>query len=154
HGLISGPAARKGRAARSGRAARGPLAIRPGRPSHATGPRHHRLDAAPPRALPRLAGRARHAVPGRQHRRRGIVPGLTARTPGEILALWFGPGPFRDRVANWPDVARATLAALRREALVTGNDDITALLHRAERLSRELPLRRAERLRHAGRLPG
>src|SRR5262249_6025533 len=42
HGLISGPAARKGRAARSGRAARGPLAIRPGRPSHATGPRHHR----------------------------------------------------------------------------------------------------------------
>src|SRR5262249_7515797 len=67
------------------------------------------LDAAPPRALPRLAGRARHAVPGRQHRRRGIVPGLTARTPGEILDLWFGPGPFRDRVANWPDVARPTL---------------------------------------------
>src|SRR5262249_4377550 len=41
----------------------GPTRDTTGRPSHATGPRHHRLDAAPPRARPRLAGRARHAVP-------------------------------------------------------------------------------------------
>jgi transcriptional regulator with XRE-family HTH domain len=68
-----------------------------------------------------------------------LFPGLTALSPEAILELWFGSGPFRDRVANWPDVARATLTTLRREALLTGNDHVTALLNRAEQLSRDLP---------------
>jgi hypothetical protein len=50
---------------------------------------------------------------------------------GRLIDLWFGPGPFRDSVRNWPDVMHAGLAALRRDATATADPAVIALLRRA-----------------------
>ena len=67
-----------------------------------------------------------------------LMPGLTSMSATQIVELWFGPGPLRERVENWSDVVRATLTVLRREAVLTGDGDVVALLHRAEELAPEL----------------
>ena len=36
-----------------------------------------------------------------------LFPGLCSLQPQEIVDLWFGPGPFRGMVENWPDVVWA-----------------------------------------------
>jgi transcriptional regulator with XRE-family HTH domain len=69
-----------------------------------------------------------------------LFPGLVGADPAQVIDLWFGPGPFRERVANWPDVVRATLTTLRREALLTGDPQVAELVHRAETLTRDIPL--------------
>ena len=61
-----------------------------------------------------------------------LFPGLTALTPEQVVDLWFGPGPFRDSVQNWPDVLRAGIEALRRDALATDDPQTLTLLRRAE----------------------
>lgn len=68
-----------------------------------------------------------------------LFPGMPQMSPEAVVEMWFGDGRFRDRVANWPDVARAALSTLRREVILTGDELVVALLHRAERLVRNLP---------------
>ncbi|GHF65579.1 transcriptional regulator with XRE-family HTH domain [Deinococcus metalli] len=60
-----------------------------------------------------------------------LIPGLCRLTPDAIVTLWFGEGPLRQLVVNWPAVAWAGLAALRREAALTGDPAIHALLRHA-----------------------
>ncbi len=69
-----------------------------------------------------------------------LFPGVTAMSPEQVVDLWFGAGPYREQVVNWADVVRSTLITLRRELLVTGDGEVAALLHRAEELTRDLPL--------------
>ena len=61
-----------------------------------------------------------------------LFPGLTQLSPGQLIDLWFGPGPFRDQVLNWPQVVQAGLAALRHAAADTGDPEVIGLLRRAE----------------------
>lgn len=61
-----------------------------------------------------------------------LFPGLTQLSSRQVVDLWFGPGPFRDRVLNWPQVVQAGLAALRRAAADTGDPEVIGLLRRAE----------------------
>lgn len=61
-----------------------------------------------------------------------LFPGLTRLSPGQLIDLWFGPGPFRDCVLNWPDVIQAGLVALRHAAADTGDAETIGLLRRAE----------------------
>jgi transcriptional regulator with XRE-family HTH domain len=61
-----------------------------------------------------------------------LFPGLTDLPAEQLIDLWFGPGPFRGSVRNWPDVVQAGLAAMRRDAADTGDPAVIALLHRAE----------------------
>jgi transcriptional regulator with XRE-family HTH domain len=68
-----------------------------------------------------------------------LFPGLTRLSPGQLIDFWFGPGPFRDCVLNWPDVIQAGLAALRRAAAAAGDAEATGLLRRAEAHAPDLP---------------
>ena len=61
-----------------------------------------------------------------------LFPGLTRLPADQMIDLWFGPGPFRDSVRNWPQVMHAGLAALRRDAAATDDPQAIALLQRAE----------------------
>ena len=61
-----------------------------------------------------------------------LFPGLTRLTPGQLIDLWYGPGPFRDQVLNWAEVVQAGLAALRQAAADTGDAEVIRLLGRAE----------------------
>ena len=61
-----------------------------------------------------------------------MFPGLTQMPAEALIDLWFGPGPFRDSVQNWPDVLNAGLAALRRDAAATGGPTTLTLLRRAQ----------------------
>lgn len=60
-----------------------------------------------------------------------LFPGLTELGPEALVDLWFGPGPFRDAVQNWHDVARAGVAALAQDAAGTDDPQTLALLDRA-----------------------
>lgn len=64
-----------------------------------------------------------------------LFPGLTGLPAEQLIDLWFGPGPFRDSVQNWPDVVQAGLAALHRDAVTTGDPAVIALLQRAETMA-------------------
>ena len=70
-----------------------------------------------------------------------LFPGLTKLTPDQLIDLWYGPGPFRDQVVNWPDVVQAGLAALRHTAADTGDTEVIRLLRRAEAHLRDRPAR-------------
>jgi hypothetical protein len=61
---------------------------------------------------------------------------MCALQPQEIVDLWFGPGPFREMVENWPDVVWAGVAGLRRESMRTSDPQLLDLLRRAERHAR------------------
>jgi transcriptional regulator with XRE-family HTH domain len=60
-----------------------------------------------------------------------LFPGLTQLSAGQVIGLWFGPGPFRDRVLNWPQVVRAGLTALRHAAADSGDPEVIRLLRQA-----------------------
>ncbi len=64
-----------------------------------------------------------------------LFPGLTRLSPEQLIDMWYGPGPFRDQVVNWPDVVQAGLAALRHAVADTCDTEIIRLLQRAEALS-------------------
>lgn len=68
-----------------------------------------------------------------------LFPGMCALSPQALVDLWFGPGPLRDVVENWQDVVWAGVAALRREAARASDDELPALLRRAEAHARQLP---------------
>src|SRR5579859_4665828 len=68
-----------------------------------------------------------------------MFPGMCDLAPEAIVDLWFGPGPFRERVQNWPDVVWTGLGALRREAAGSPTADLLELLRRAEAHARHLP---------------
>src|SRR6266571_3047946 len=69
-----------------------------------------------------------------------LFPGLCSLQPHAIVDLWFGPGPFRDMVENWPDVVWAGVAALRREAIRIANPQLAALVRRAEAHLKTVPM--------------
>ncbi len=68
-----------------------------------------------------------------------LFPGMCALQPEEIVDLWYGPGPFRDMVENWPDVVWAGLATLRREATRSADPRLDALVKRAEAHLKTIP---------------
>jgi hypothetical protein len=68
-----------------------------------------------------------------------ITPGLVGLEPEELVERYFGPGPWRDTVVNWTDVATAWLARQRFEAHRTGDPRLEQLITRAERLIGPLP---------------
>lgn len=68
-----------------------------------------------------------------------LFPGLAGLSPEQLIDLWFGPGPFRNYVTNWAEVAQAGLAALRDTAADTGDDETLRLLRRAEAHARDRP---------------
>jgi hypothetical protein len=68
-----------------------------------------------------------------------LFPGLTTLTPDQLIDLWYGPGPFRDHVVNWPDVVQTGLQALRHAAAGTGDTEVIRLLGRAEAHVRDRP---------------
>jgi len=68
-----------------------------------------------------------------------LFPGMCSLAPEAIVDMWFGPGPFRERVENWRDVLWAGVGALRREAARTSNGAVLDLLRRAEQLARDVP---------------
>ncbi len=61
-----------------------------------------------------------------------LFPGMCSMQPEAIVDMWYGPGPFRDLVENWPDVVWAGVATLRREARRTADTELLALVRRAE----------------------
>jgi transcriptional regulator with XRE-family HTH domain len=68
-----------------------------------------------------------------------LFPGMCGLPPEAIVDLWYGPGPFRDMVENWPDVVWAGVAALRREFGRTADPHLQQLLRRAETHLKGIP---------------
>ena len=69
-----------------------------------------------------------------------LFPGLTDMSPRQLFDLWSGvSAPFAQLVENWPSVLRAALGTLRREALLTGDDELLSLLARADVVARTAP---------------
>jgi len=68
-----------------------------------------------------------------------LFPGMCELLPEAIVDLWYGPGPLRDMVENWPDVLRAGLATLRREAARTADARLDELVKRAETHLKSIP---------------
>jgi transcriptional regulator with XRE-family HTH domain len=68
-----------------------------------------------------------------------LTPGLVGLEPEELVERYYGPGPWRDRVVNWAEVATTWLARQRLEAHRTGDPRLEALITRAERLIGPLP---------------
>jgi transcriptional regulator with XRE-family HTH domain len=75
-----------------------------------------------------------------------LFPGLCGLEPEAVVDLWFGPGPFRDMVENWPDVVWAGVAGLRREAVRASDPRLNDLLQRAELHARAIPAPEADAL--------
>jgi len=69
-----------------------------------------------------------------------LFPGLTQLSPGQLIDVWFGPGPFQERVLNWPDVVQAGLTALQRAAADTGDAEAIRLLQRAQAHAHDRPV--------------
>lgn len=68
-----------------------------------------------------------------------LFPGMCAMAPETIIDLWFGPGPFREMVENWQDIAWAGLASLRRETATSTDASLRALLARVEAHAKDIP---------------
>lgn len=68
-----------------------------------------------------------------------LTPGLVGLQPETIVDRHFGPGPWRDALVNWEDVAATWLARQRLEAHRTGDPRLQALIARAEHLIGPLP---------------
>jgi transcriptional regulator with XRE-family HTH domain len=73
-----------------------------------------------------------------------LFPGMCGMRPEEIVDLWYGPGPLRENVENWPDVAWAGVATLRREAARSADPELLELVRRAEVHLRTVPQPTAE----------
>ncbi len=64
-----------------------------------------------------------------------LFAGLMPEQPFNAVEMFLGPGPFRQVVENWEEVAWVTLNRLRRDAALAGRDErLNALLARAEEL--------------------
>lgn len=64
-----------------------------------------------------------------------LFSALMPSMPVSAVEMFLGPGPFRQVVENWEEVAWVTLTRLRREVALAGADDaLRELLARAERL--------------------
>lgn len=70
-----------------------------------------------------------------------LMPGLAGLSPEMLVDNLFGPGPFRQSVVNFGDVAALWLERQRHEATRTGDPRLEALIDRAERLIGPLPRR-------------
>ena len=68
-----------------------------------------------------------------------LFPGMCSLAPADIIDLWFGPGPFRQVIENWPDVIWAGVTALRREVSRSSDPKLLELLRRAESHVPSLP---------------
>lgn len=68
-----------------------------------------------------------------------LFPGLCSTPPEVMIDRWFGPGPFRDQLDNFAEVAWVGLASLRREALRSQDSNLLKLLSRAEAHTANLP---------------
>jgi transcriptional regulator with XRE-family HTH domain len=68
-----------------------------------------------------------------------LAPGLVGLAPEEVIDRNFGPGPWRDAVVNWDEVATSWLVRQRLEVDRTGDGRLLALVTRAERLIGPLP---------------
>ncbi len=64
------------------------------------------------------------------HTCRAMYPGIEARTAEESLDAFLGPGPGRQLVANWAEVAWAALDRLRLELARTHDPRLQALVER------------------------
>jgi hypothetical protein len=72
-----------------------------------------------------------------------LSPGLIGAQPEDMVDMLFGVGPWRDSLANWPEVAGAWVDRQRQEARRTGDPRLESLISRAEALAG--PLRRPSR---------
>lgn len=70
-----------------------------------------------------------------------LMPGLIGVPPETLVDSLFGPGPFRQIVVNFDEVAASWLARQRHEARRTGDPRLEALIDRAQRLIGPLPRR-------------
>lgn len=68
-----------------------------------------------------------------------LFTALMPEAAANAVEMFLGPGPFREVVENWQEVAWVTLTRLRREVSLAGGDDrLRALLARAEDLAADL----------------
>lgn len=76
---------------------------------------------------------------------KAVLPGLSSvspESPVHGIDLFYKPGPIRDTIANWDEVARGGWARLRREVLHAPDDlELRALLERLESYVSEVDLR-------------
>ena len=63
------------------------------------------------------------------HRR--MVPGCEDMSPEELVDMFFAPGPVRESIDNWPEVAWAWVDRQLRSAANTNNRELSALVDRA-----------------------
>ncbi len=69
----------------------------------------------------------------------GLFAALLPRSSANAIEMFLGPGPFRQVVENWQEVAWVTLTRLRREVTLSGGDErLQALLTRAEELTADI----------------
>lgn len=68
-----------------------------------------------------------------------VTPGLVGLTPEELVDRNFGPGPWRDAIQNWPEVAASWLTRQRHEADRTRDPRLHALVEQAAELIGPLP---------------
>jgi hypothetical protein len=63
-----------------------------------------------------------------------MFPGLRGLDAERSIALFFGPGPLREVLVNWPEVAHAGLDRLRTESRAQGHPpQLTRLVQQVER---------------------
>lgn len=68
-----------------------------------------------------------------------LFTALMPQPPANAVEMFLGPGPFRQVVENWQEVAWVTLTRLRREVTLSGGDDrLQTLLARAEELAADI----------------
>ena len=70
-----------------------------------------------------------------------LSPGLVGVSPEALVDLFFGPGPWREALVNWPEVAAGWLSRQRAEGRRTGDPRLQALIARAEQWIGPLALR-------------
>lgn len=68
-----------------------------------------------------------------------LTPGLVELTPEELVDRHFGPGPWRDAIENWAEVAASWLTRQRHEADRTRDPRLHALVDQAAELIGPLP---------------
>jgi transcriptional regulator with XRE-family HTH domain len=68
-----------------------------------------------------------------------LTPGLVGLAPEELVERNFGPGPWRDAIENWPELAASWLSRQRHEADRTHDPRLHALVEQAAELIGPLP---------------
>lgn len=67
-----------------------------------------------------------------------LFPGLCAMSQEAVVDMFFGPGAFRERVENWREVTLSGIDMLRREVVRYTDPGLSALLRRAQALTKDL----------------